>query len=594
MLEEREPAPVLFLLGAGASADAGCPTVVGMVDGFRRYVGKQASGQLTVLDAILDVLSQPTNTSARKNIIDIERLLAAIRALERKNDNLLFPFVHQWKAIVGKCEVSLPILDRLLQHYIRQECTIDPTKMDYMLSIADFVGLYGQIDVFTLNYDAGIEIACQQREIPYTDGFDLYWNPAQFSSTDYQLRLFKLHGSLLWYTTKGTPRRLVKIPVKATGTDEIRFFTDDEVSDTLIYPTLAKEQHVEPYATLTGEFRKALAHAKALVAIGCSFRDEYVKQIVLERMLFNPDLQLIVVDPKGADAINTSDELLAPEWRFQSVKSRISLVLSSARKVLASHQLLDHVRDVQNIGELRRICQKSVLSGEPLGIRIDNACSHILSLLRTCHACAFAQIVTESRGPSVYVHALRRELVTKGYDHPDSPDLFPPVLLVAALSRDSSLRREAKEWLEGHIKWLLEFAVRKEGSTYRTVLAGQKIPQVPSVDEFFILHSERVLSSVNSLKEWADRIRFGLPKRTVTATRELLSYLELVHTYFERSVGKGYGVFSNLDRTVEFPRGADDDLMVKLAERCDEKGFPLAVSKLLQRAPSLRTPRVRS
>src|SRR5690606_8648576 len=111
---------------------------------------------------------------------------------------------------------------------------------------------------------------CQESNVPYTDGFTSYWDPKQFDLLPEGIRLHKIHGSLLWYETSRVPRKIVKIPIKQTSATAPRFFSDDDVSASLIYPTFAKEQHVDPYATVLARFREALRQADTLIVIGYS------------------------------------------------------------------------------------------------------------------------------------------------------------------------------------------------------------------------------------------------------------------------------------------------------------------------------------
>lgn len=592
MAEERNPSPVVFLLGAGASADAGCPTVVGMVDGFRGFVDKHDPKCAPALTAILDVLSEWPPVRDQRLLIDVELLLATIRALQERADNFLSPFVRQWKRTVDQCSPNLSQLDRLLQRFIREQCTINPKRVGYLWPIADFIGLYQRLDVFTLNYDAAIEIVCQQKEIPYTDGFDLYWNPAQFDSPRNRLRLFKLHGSLLWYATKGPPRRLVKIPIRATGAHEVKFFTDEEVSDILIYPALSKEQHVEPYATLMAEFRKALSEASIVVAAGCSFRDQYIKQIILERMLLNPELQLVVVDPDAAAMLVRSDTTLSADWTFGAVKHRVSLLESSTRGAFSGHELLRRVRNLSELPVLRTAYESSILSGQSRESQVDHARRYLSSLIETQHVGAMIRVLQDA-GSGPYWQAIRLELTRAEFDIIESaPRLFPVMILILAFSRSVTLRREARAWLEGHARWLSQYAVRRVGSGYEPFMAGQQNPQIGHADSFFAEHALRLDESISALERWAGQMEFALPKDVSDDVYHLLADLQLLYDYFYGAQGSN-ARFKSEDGKRVLPMSKDQDVMTKLGERYDSDGLPLSLLRLLKHAQP-RPPKRRS
>jgi hypothetical protein len=584
-MPESEPAPVVFLLGAGASVDAGCPTVVDLVAGFRGFVEQAASSrEVAALEEINALLAESSLVRQQRAIVDVELLLATIRALADRDNNPLSAFVRQWRRPVRQFASSLPLLDKLLQRYIRQECTVHPATVEYLWPIADFVDLYGRVDVFTLNYDASVEIVCQQREIPYTDGFDLYWNPAQFDSSLNRLRLFKLHGSLLWYVTRATPRKLVKIPVRAPAPDQVKFFTDEELSDVLIYPTLAKEQHVEPYATLIGEFRKTLANAKVLVAIGCSFRDEYIKQIIVDRMLHNPDLQVIVVDPNAADVVNRSDAVLGPEWTFDSVKHRISLFHSQARYALSRRVLLDHVRDLQSSSDLEQVYERSVLTGEAAEERIAKAGEYVKALVKAEHVGSLARLLPTLDNMSPVAQATAREIHNSQKDVPGAGANVPLFLMVAVLSGASLQRRLAKQWIEEHFKWVFQYVVWKTNGGYRALTLGQPNPAIESsVEDFFLEHQERVEATLISLSRWADRMQFGIPRHIAIDVRELVEDLDLASRYFRQAAehaeqGRS-AIFSSFEG--RFPRGSDDQCMREIGHRFGDVDLPAALVSLL-------------
>jgi len=590
--EERDPSPVVFLLGAGASVDAGCPTVVNLVEGFQRFVEKDDPKCAAALSAIVELMRESPAVRDHRLLVDVELLLATIRALSDRENNLLSPFVRHWRQAVSECAPSLSQLDKLLQRFIRQQCTVNPKRVKYLWPIVDFVGLYQKLDIFTLNYDASIEIVCQQKEIPYTDGFDLYWNPAQFDSPRNKLRLFKLHGSLLWYATSGAPRQLVKIPIRATGAHEIKFFTDEEVSDILIYPALSKEQHVEPYATLMAEFREALSKASVVVAIGCSFRDQYIKQIILERMLLNPELQLVVVDPDAAAMLVRSDTTLSADWTFGAIKHRVSLLESSTRGAFSGHELLRRVRNLSELPVLRTAYESSILSGESRESQVDHARRYLSSLIETQHVGAMTRVLQDA-GSGPYWQAIRLELTRAEFDIIESaPRLFPVMILILAFSRSLTLRREARAWLEGHARWLSQYAVCRVGSGYKSLMAGQQNPQIGDADAFFAEHALRLDESISELERWAGQMEFALPKDVSDDVYHLLADLQLLYDYFYGAQGSE-ARFKSEDGKRVLPMSKDQDVMTKLGERYDSDGLPLSLLRLLKHAQP-RPPRRRS
>jgi hypothetical protein len=571
--QDERHTPVVFLLGAGASVDAGCPTVEQLVDTFDAFLEeRQAYREKQALEAIKGLLAEFSTSRRGEVVVDVELLLATIRQLSDRERNPISAFVRQWNREVGKHTNYLPKLDELLQEHIRHQCTVASDKVQYLWPIGQFVDHYGHLDVFSLNYDAAVEIVCQQKEIPYTDGFKLYWDPGDFREARNRLCLFKLHGSLLWYVTHGVPRKLVKIPIRASASGGVQFFTDEKVSHVLIYPTLAKEQHIEPYATLMGELRTALAGAEVLVAVGCSFRDEYIKQVIIERMLQNPHLQLVVVDPAGAEVVNRSDSIVGPEWAFEAVGDRVSLFHASAREALGGRRLLDHVRGIQELASLREEYDRSLLSGASEPDQQTRAAAYAAGLIRSRHVGALTTLIRS--GPADLRIALLGQVRSASRSH-DANAAAAVAVLIVSLADDEGYRKLAGDWLRSHMQWVLEYVVWRSGSAYHTILAGEPRPAIKSVRDFFLSHARRIQDFHRQFRPWALAMHFGPIHDTAAHALALLEDLDHSRRYFEAAAhDNGYAHFEAgfpSERQTVFPQGRDESIMEELGRRFEDQ-----------------------
>lgn len=272
---------VIFLLGAGASVDAGMPTVAQLT--------KELRCQLPLFDTIA------TYDPAIND--NYERFFGWLMLLRRVQ---MDPFR---KAIQIKMEPSLattagelafvikrPVYEILRAH--QSEASYGP---GYFAGLRRFLPERGRLKVFTLNYDLCVEDACRSASIDLTTGFrkdTKRWDSSVFQSQNPGINLYKLHGSLSWVLDKldnNCPdRSLIETD---TG------HTDKEPE--LILGPGPKLQSDEPFLTLYYEFRKALQSTKLCVVIGYSFGDAHINDALSEANRLG--LTVIDVNPSNVE-----------------------------------------------------------------------------------------------------------------------------------------------------------------------------------------------------------------------------------------------------------------------------------------------------
>jgi hypothetical protein len=163
------------------------------------------------------------------------------------------------------------------------------------------------IPVFTTNYDLALEKFKDQVKKPYDyygmiDGFQLrhagnrLWDPNEYHRFDLSalgtkpvtLILFKLHGSVFWQ----------KNEEKIVFNDQP---TSEEIEYVLLYPTQTKTIVEDPFLTCYNYFEECLRNAKLMIAIGYSFGDDYLNQVIARCQLANPELKIMVFNPGFED-----------------------------------------------------------------------------------------------------------------------------------------------------------------------------------------------------------------------------------------------------------------------------------------------------
>jgi len=285
-----------------------------------------------------------------------------------------------------------------LRRFIREKTIVSEEKIDYLMPLKEFVAKYGMLDIFSVNYDTCIEQFCKEYDLRYTDGFELYWHPGLFDK-DYEVKLYKIHGSVMWYLTdRGT---YVKIPIASTEKDEIEFITGETAKTLMVYPMGGKWEYAEPLLELIRKLQERLAKAEVCIVIGYSFRDDYIRRIFFEAARTNKNLTIFLIAPDAGkiyyDKLEFIDKdkgipsslegrvicwnypvenVLKDYYLYRSVKTLVDIQISSKKAdeirregTYAGHELHGCVSKCIDIG-YTSMAEKILEIG--LGITIDN------------------------------------------------------------------------------------------------------------------------------------------------------------------------------------------------------------------------------
>ena len=292
---------LVFLLGAGASIEAGVPDTRRFIYGEKEKDGIQGFLEWlkeTNKQKELEILEKILNTFKRKNeslIIDVELVLGVLNALNNKEKYDLVYFYDQ-SAFEFKSDGDIQTLRTLetdLKEFIRKKVVVNKDGINYL---APLIGFQKPINIFSVNYDTCIEMLSIKHKLTYTDGFGLYWNPELFGK-DFDIKLFKLHGSIIWYRTDWG--NYVKLPVEIGESDKITLIGGEIASPFILYPMGRKWEYAEPLEYLTTKLQKCLKDAKVCIVIGYSFRDDYIRNIFFEAAKENKKLTIVLISPNA-------------------------------------------------------------------------------------------------------------------------------------------------------------------------------------------------------------------------------------------------------------------------------------------------------
>lgn len=159
------------------------------------------------------------------------------------------------------------------------------------------------VEVFTTNYDLLLEQALERVKTPFFDGFSgtnrPFFDPSTISSNDLParwVRLWKLHGSINWYTN--TNNEVTRGSVAGDGT--------------MVYPSHIKYDQTQsaPFSALFERLKNFLLERDTiLLTAGFSFADAHISAKLDECMAENPASAILAFQFNNMDEENEAVEV---------------------------------------------------------------------------------------------------------------------------------------------------------------------------------------------------------------------------------------------------------------------------------------------
>lgn len=287
---------VIFLLGAGASVDAGMPMVAQLTKELRcrlpscRDINKKERPDFAQL---FDTIAAH-DPNVETNYERFFEWLVLLKDVQRNpfRNVIRVEMEPSFATVAGELAF---VIKRLVYEILRSHQSEKSYDPGYFAGFRRFLPEHGCLKVFTLNYDLCVEDACRSAGIDLTTGFrkdTKRWDPSVFQSCDSGINLYKLHGSLSWV--------LDKLDNNCPDRSLIEAETDHTVKEPeLILGPGPKLQWDEPFLTLYYEFRKALRSAKLCVVVGYSFGDAHINDALCEAS--RRGLTVIDVNPSNVE-----------------------------------------------------------------------------------------------------------------------------------------------------------------------------------------------------------------------------------------------------------------------------------------------------
>lgn len=287
---------MLFFLGAGASVAADVPDTFNLVTKFLKDLEiRKRNSEIEKCRIILKTLEESGLGPDGK--VDVELLLEALDQLENVNECIPLKFFSLGQSILnGEIESDASNLKKDLKDFIKRTGLVKKDDIQYLKDLLLFIEpAHKPLDIFSVNYDLCIEQFCDTFGKEYIDGFYQKWEPKSFERADIDVRLYKIHGSIIWFRTdKGS---YVKLPIESEES-EVKLTSGEKASALILYP-MRKLEYTEPLLDLLLKLKQRLNTVKFVFVIGYSFRDNQIRQIFWNAAKKNKELIVILVSPSA-------------------------------------------------------------------------------------------------------------------------------------------------------------------------------------------------------------------------------------------------------------------------------------------------------
>lgn len=343
----------MFLLGAGASVDAGLESSTGLTKAIAENLGRGAfrnpTGQL--LHAVIGAMIQHDASGGADAfaIPDVERVFTAVTDLKQRDGLDITAFVERWNgsldAVTGPSGLPrswardfreslsgehagdhelqaafeqgvLAItestssqlfadLEQRMRMALVQVLKVDPERIGYLNPMVSSTDLHA---IATLNYDISVETACSRLGLSVETGLDRWRGGYGWEwASDADVRLLKLHGSLdyVLHHARPTGKRMMTEHLLPTG-DEVG------ANPALVFGLGSKLRSDGPFLAMLVELDRLLARTEWLSIVGYSFRDDHINAALTRWMNGDVARRLSVVDPSVDEWIR--NDVSAPRY----------------------------------------------------------------------------------------------------------------------------------------------------------------------------------------------------------------------------------------------------------------------------------------
>lgn len=294
----------VFLLGAGASMDAGCLSSRDMLQDLRNQIeNHQSRDARKQYSAIYDFVIQSLvyqqalkggPNSKVMELANIEDFVAVIKQIIDREYIVPPPLVGNWNNKIIGWEINnenvfTEFLDYVYECLITKWTQYDRQRAQPLIQPIRRLLESDQnfdLSVFSLNYDLIFESLLNSDEEKLVHvGFspDRWIGDFGDPNDGTKLKFFKLHGSVDWYFDEQD--------------QEVKLGVPDGAKPLLVFGSGSKIQSYDPFLSLLANFSEKLKSSILYVVVGYSFHDKYINNILIQGLSAELNKKMIVVDP---------------------------------------------------------------------------------------------------------------------------------------------------------------------------------------------------------------------------------------------------------------------------------------------------------
>jgi NAD-dependent SIR2 family protein deacetylase len=351
-----------ILVGAGFSkATYGIPTMKGMVDEFPIWMNNHSDEIYNLLrDESKNILEYYYEMKkaidfaydSTKQELDIEAILSILDMISKQNipENIaknpgLKLLLHRKgmdlsvmiREVISEIGIEkATVMSKAFSIFLFNICDTREVKKDISNLDLLFEALLGEdklhdtleqhrkdpkqgvmnrsMDIFTTNYDNGLEKYCHSCQLAYHTGIEynqIYDSLINVKETSQlfqsnAIRIIKLHGSIDWWRCEDGYLRHMdpKLVLKNVS----NYYGHIAHENQLLYPALGKSIYQLPYSDMFQRLRGVIRNDKPFIIIGHSCRDEDIVAIVREAIMKSIEdkhyTQIAVLDPDANSIVS--------------------------------------------------------------------------------------------------------------------------------------------------------------------------------------------------------------------------------------------------------------------------------------------------
>ena len=341
---------IIFLLGAGASAEAGIPVSAQMISRVEeQMLTEKAHRELyNHVKSAIHFSAGLKGSFGDAVPFNIETLVNTLYELERNEEHPLYPFIASWNsrfvALAGSDFSAVrQFRQSILEALKKWMCPEDANKGNYYRGLVTLQKeLNYPLHVFSLNYDLCVE-RLNQSEFRVETGFEGYgpdysWDWERFvdleSSNNLtpQLVLYKLHGSINWKRNSATKELFSVEQIQSVDADKME----------LIFGREFKLEAADPYLFFAYKFRDLSLETKLIVTLGYGFGDGHINKMLTQSLRNDPERRLLVIQRcQEEDCAAKAVEVIAFLELDSSQKDQVVVKAGSAKDFLENPDLKD-------------------------------------------------------------------------------------------------------------------------------------------------------------------------------------------------------------------------------------------------------------